>query len=94
MRFHFYSPLLLLSLIAWGNAWSDCLWVWVCCLWSWSLFWAIILITTMLTLCFSVAWLMLTTESRGESDLGGVLETGGGDTDMELIIIIIIMTLT
>ena len=76
---------MLLSLIAWGNAWSDCLWVWVCCLWSWSLFWAIILITTMLTLCFSVAWLMLTTESRGESDLGGVLETGGGDTDMELL---------
>ena len=34
---------------------------------------------------YYLAWLRLTAESRGESDLGGVTEAeaGGGDTDIE-----------
>ena len=78
------SPLFM-SWTAWGKAWSAaCLCPWVCCLWSWSLFWAIIRITTMLTRCLRLAWLRLTAGSRGESDLGGVTEAGGGETDIEL----------
>ena len=32
---------------------------------------------------YYLAWLRLTAGSRGESDLGGVTEAGGGDTDIE-----------
>ena len=35
-----------------------------------------------LTRCLRLAWLRLVTESRGESDLGGVTGAGGGDTDI------------
>ena len=42
-----------------------------------------IIVVIMLTRCLRLAWLRPTPESRGESDLGGVTEAGGGDTDIE-----------